>query len=128
MQGDLQVQLVELCERLVAATIEEQLEWNVGEKTAFTCTRRSGTILVRSVDGSGEHPFELAIFNTDGVKVESVISESVGEERSAPWNGAVANLYQAARRQALHADRLVADLLADLPPSQSTADGTPDSR
>jgi hypothetical protein len=110
-----QAQLVELCERLVTATIERQLEWEAGETTAFTCTRRSGTILVKSVDGSGEPPFELAIFNTDGVKVESVLSESAGEKWPASWNGAISNLYRAARRQALHADRLVADLLADLP-------------
>ena len=77
------------------------------------------------MDGSGEPPFELAIFNTNGVKVESVISESAGEERSATWNGAVANLYRAARRQALHADHVVADLLADLPPS--TVGGTAES-
>jgi hypothetical protein len=115
MRVDPQAQLIELCERLVAATVEQQLEWEAEEKTAFTCTRRSGTILVRSVDGSGEPPIELAIFNTDGVKVESVLSESAGEEGSASWNGAISNLYLAARREALHADRLVADLLADLP-------------
>jgi hypothetical protein len=117
MPGDLEPQLVELCERLLAATIEERLEWKVGEDATFTCTRRSGTILVKSVDGSGEPPFELAVFNTDGVKVESVIAELVSEERSAAWNGAVGNLYRSARRQALRADRLVADLLADLPPT-----------
>ena len=78
---------------------------------------------MRSLDGSGEPPFEFALFSTDGVKVESVISESAGEARSAPWNGAIATLYRAARRQALHADRLVADLLADLPASESTAGG-----
>lgn len=115
MRVDSQAQLVELCERLVAATLEQHLEWEAGETTAFTCTRRSGTILVKSVDGSGEPPFELAIFNTDGVKVESALSESAGEERSASWNGAISNLYRAARRRALHGDRLVADLLADLP-------------
>jgi hypothetical protein len=126
MQVDPQAQLVELCERLLAATIEQQLEWEAGEKTAFTCTRRSGTISVRSVDGSGESPFELAIFNTDGVKVESVIADSASEERSSPWDGAVGNLYRSARRQALHADRLVADLIAELPPSQRTPRRTAD--
>jgi hypothetical protein len=126
MQVDPQAQLVELCERLLAATIEQQLEWEPGEKTAFTCTRRSGTISVRSIDGDGESPFELAIFNTDGVKVESVIADSASEERSSPWDGAVGNLYRVARRQALHADRLVADLLADLPPLQRTPRRTAD--
>jgi hypothetical protein len=117
MRIDPQAQLVELCQRLVAATLEEQLEWTAGEQTAFTCTRRSGTIVVKSVDGSGEPPFELAIFNTDGVKVESVLSEPAGEEPSASWDGAISRLYRAARRQALQADRVVADLLAGLPPS-----------
>jgi hypothetical protein len=126
MQVDPQAQLVELCERLLAATIEQQLEWEPGEKTAFTCTRRSGTISVRSIDGDGESPFELTIFNTDGVKVESVIADSASEERSSPWDGAVGNLYRVARRQALHADRLVADLLADLPPLQRTPRRTAD--
>lgn len=115
MRVDPQAQLVELCERLVAATIEQQVEWEAEEKTAFSCTRRSGTILVKSVDGSGEPPFELAIFNTDGAKVESALSEWADEERSASWNGAISNLYRAARRQALHGDRLLADLLAELP-------------
>ena len=121
MRGDPQTGLVELCERLAAATIDGQLEWEAGEGTAFTCVRRSGTILVRSVNGDGEFPYELVILNTDGVKVEALVSEWSAEEEPAPWNGAVANLFRVARRQALHVDRLVADILADLPPTQSTA-------
>lgn len=121
MQGDPQTGLVELCERLAAATMDEQVEWEAGEETAFTCVRRSGTILVRSVNGDGEPPLELVILNTDSVKVESVVSEWSAEEEPAPWNGAVANLYRVARRQALHADRLVAELVAELPAVQSTA-------
>jgi hypothetical protein len=118
LRRDLQPELLALCERLVAATDEANVEWNVAEPNAFVCIRRSGSILVRSVDGSGAAPFELAIFNTDGLKVESVISGAAADEGNSSWNGAVASLYTTARHSALD-DELVGDIPADVPPSGS---------
>jgi hypothetical protein len=117
MQRDPRAELVDLCEQLTAATMDEQLEWKAEEEGAFTCVRRSGTILVRSVNGDGEAPFELVILNTDGVKVESLVSERSAEEELSSWNGAVAKLHRVARRQALNLDRLV----PDVPPVEKDA-------
>jgi hypothetical protein len=70
---------------------------------------------VRSRDGDGEEPFELDVFSAAKQKVETIGSEWTADEQPAPWNDAVARLYRAARRQALGVDRILEDLLAELP-------------
>lgn len=107
--------LVELCERLAAATLLGAVEWVAEEETAFVSKRRSGSVGIRSRDRDGEPPYQLDIFNRDGSKVESLLSEWTAEQEPAFWNKAVADLYRAARRQALGVDRLLDDLLAELP-------------
>jgi hypothetical protein len=115
MQPDPNIRLVELCERLAEATALGAVEWTAEEETAFVCKRRSGTVGIRSRDRDGEPPYELVIFNQRGAKVESLLSEWSAEQEPAFWNKAVADLYRAARRQALGVDKLVDDLLGELP-------------
>jgi hypothetical protein len=109
---------VELCERLAGATMLGEVEWTAEKQTAFACKRRSGTVGIRSRDRDGEPPYELVIFDPNGAKVETLLSEWSAEEEPALWNKALADLYRAARRKALGVDRLLDDLLAELPATQ----------
>lgn len=107
--------LIELIRRLKAATDAGQLEWAAVEDTAFVWTAAHGAVSVRSRDGDGEEPYELDVFSPERQKVETLASEWTTDEQAAPWNEAVARLYRAARRQALGVDRILEDLLRELP-------------
>ncbi len=107
--------LIELTGRLKAATDAGQLEWTAEEDTAFLWTAAHGAVGVRSRDGDGEEPYELDVFSAERRKVETLASEWTTDEQPAPWNEAVARLYRAARRHALGVDRILEDLLRELP-------------
>jgi hypothetical protein len=107
--------LIELTRRLKAATDAGQLEWAAVEDTTFLWTASHGAVGVRSRDGDGEEPYELDVFGAERQKVETLTSEWTADEQPAPWNEAVAHLYRAARRQALGVDRILEDLLRELP-------------
>ena len=107
--------LVELSRRLQVATDAGQLEWIADDNTTFVWTGSSGAVGIRSRDGDGEEPFELDVFGAAKQKVETIASEWTQDEQPAPWNDALARLYRAARRKALGVDRILEDLLAELP-------------
>ena len=115
MQSDTQARLVELCERLAIATVAGELEWTPQGETSFVCERLSVTFRVRSRDRNGEPPYELALFNSDRMKVEQLLSEWSYNKQPAFWNDDLAVLYAIARRQALGVTHLLDDLLAELP-------------
>ncbi len=107
--------LVELSRRLQVATDAGQLEWTAEDDTTFVWTGSRGAVGIRSRDGDGEEPFELDVFGAERQKVETIGSEWTQDEHPAPWNDALARLYRAARRKALGVDRILEDLLAELP-------------
>lgn len=119
--------LVELSKRLRAATDEGKLEWTAEEDTTFLWTSARGAVAVSSRDSDGEEPYELDVFSVAGQKVETLGSEWTADEQPAPWNDAVARLYRAARRQALGVDKILEDLLAELPRVSGEA-ATPSKR
>jgi hypothetical protein len=120
--------LVEVAKRLGAATDEGQVEWAAEDDTTFRWTGSSGAISVRSRDGDGEEPFELDVFSAAKQKVETLGSEWTEDEQPAPWNEALTRLYRAARRKALGVDRILDDLLAELPRAGDDAVSAPTSR
>lgn len=107
--------LVELSRRLSAATDAGQVEWTAEDDTSFLWSGSRGAVSVRSRDGDGEEPFEIDVYSAGKQKVETIGSEWTNDEQPAPWNDAVARLYRAARRQALGVDRILEDLLSELP-------------
>jgi hypothetical protein len=119
--------LVELSKRLRAATDEGQLEWTAEDDTSFVWTGSNGAVSVRSRDGDGEEPFELDVFSPTRQKVETLGSEWTEDERPAPWNEALTRLYRAARRKALGVDRILEDLLGELPRVRDDAVSAPTS-
>jgi hypothetical protein len=106
--------VIQLCEGLAEATNAGQLEWTAQEDTSFVYRGASGAVEIRSRDRDGEAPFELAIFNPQGGKVDVLLSAWSADEEPAVWNGPLFDLYQAARRRALGVDELINDLLAEV--------------
>jgi hypothetical protein len=118
MEASPYTRLVELCERLAAATTQGDADWAADEETSFVCRRRAGSVGIRSRDADGEPPYELIVYGPNGAKVENLLSEWNREEEPAFWNPALAELYRAARRNALGVDRILDDLFAELPPAR----------
>ena len=119
--------LVELCERLVAATAVGQVEWAARDDGTFVCSRQSATVVLFRFDGPGLDSHELALYNPRGVKVDSLCSHW-SHGTAASWNEALAVLYNTARRQALGVDSLLDALLTELPPPRDVTSGSPSAR
>jgi hypothetical protein len=117
MELDPYTRLIELCERLSGATLTGKVPWTAEEDTAFSCAQRSGSVAIRSRDRDGEAPYELVIYSPKGATVESLVSEWTTAEEPASWNAPLADLYRAARRQALGVDEILDALLDELPPA-----------
>ena len=107
--------IVILCRRLAEATAARDADWRVDGADTFLWEQSEGSVAIRSRDGDGEPPFELAIFNPGGQKVEERASALVDGDRPAPWNEALADLYRLARRRALRADDIIDALIEQIP-------------
>jgi hypothetical protein len=66
----------------------------------------------------GEPLYDLAIFDPNGVKVEDTPVRVVRRGGTRPLEPGLADLYRAARRNALGVDKLLDDRLAELPATQ----------
>ena len=119
--------LVELCERLAAATTVGQVEWAARDDTTFVCSRQSATLVLLRFDRAGLDSHELALYNPRGAKVDSLRSRW-SQGTAASWNEALAVLYDTARRQALGVDSLLDALLTELPPPRDVTTGAPSAR
>jgi hypothetical protein len=115
-EADLYGRLVELCDRLVVATTAGGAEWRDDKDDRFVLHRDAGTVAISSRDKDGEPPYELAIYNANGDKVETLTSEWLEDDQPARWNQALADVYRAGRRSALGADRIIDALMEELPP------------
>jgi hypothetical protein len=113
--------LADLAGRLAAATSARQAQWRFEGDEVFTWGTDQGSVKVASRDRDGEPPYELTVFNPANEKVDELTSELLADDRPAPWNEALVELYRVARRSALRADEIV-DALMDVLPTE-----TPDS-
>jgi hypothetical protein len=104
-----------LAERLNAATRANEVDWQLQQNDTFVWDRAEGSVSIGSRDADGEPPYELTIYNSEGVKVDQVTSELLANDEPAPWNHLLATLHRTARRKALRADELI-DTLIDLLP------------
>ena len=109
--------VIALCERLADATLRGATEWQHAVDDHFTWTRAEGRVVIGARDGDGQPPYEIAIFNPDGEKVEELASALADDESPADWNAPIAELYRAARRSALRADEIIEALMSALPTS-----------
>jgi hypothetical protein len=106
-------QLATLARRLIAATATGEAQWEGREPDCYRWASEDGSVRMSSRDRDGQPPYELAVFNTRDEKVDDLSSELIGDEPAA-WNRALAELYRAARRNALDADEIVETLIGAL--------------
>ena len=116
-------QLIELCERLVAATSARATEWKLDGEDRYLWERPEGRVAIGARDRDGEPPYELTIFNGEGSKVEELASALVNDDRPAEWNDALAELYRVARSSALHAGEIIDALMRALPTERKPGRG-----
>jgi hypothetical protein len=114
MKTDREGHLTMLGDRLAAATSSGATRWDVREPDVYAWKADHGAVTIASRDRDAEPPYELVVFNPAGEKVDELASELV-DDRPAPWNDALAELYRAARRSALRADDVIDALIGALP-------------
>jgi hypothetical protein len=125
MQTSLHSRVIDLCERLVEATLAGEAEWRGEGEDRFVWGHEAGSVLIAARDRDGMPPYELSVMNPMGEKVEELASALLEDDQPAPWNGPLAELYRAARRSGLHADDIIEALVAALP--SRTADQIDDA-
>jgi len=109
-----------LMRRLQIGTANNQILWEQQSDTAYLYARRSSSVWV-AADSDGTAPFKLQVYDGDGQVVdeyETVMRATEAEYRAA--NQELAELYKAARRQALRSDEVLDDLMQDLPPDPNS--------
>lgn len=106
--------VVVLCERLADATRAGTAKWRGEGEDTFLWEGEQGSVSVQSRDNDGEPPYQLVVFNANGVKVEELASQLVENDRPAEWNEPLAVLYRSARRSALNADEVIDALIEAL--------------
>jgi hypothetical protein len=121
-ERDLYSRLIELCNRIVAATAAAEVEWQDFNDDRFVLARNAGSVAISSRDKDGEPPYDLSIYNTNGELVESLLSEWLDDDQPARWNQPLADVYRAGRRSALGADRVIDALIQELPPVEDFED------
>lgn len=122
--GYSQRKMIDLVKRLIYATSKGDLQWEETDREhAYQAVVGSSTVLVASGDDDGVPPYEVAIFDDNGSRVDSIKSTyyrtsddaSSRHRTPAAWNSDLAELHERARRQAADIDRKVDELLDSLP-------------
>jgi hypothetical protein len=106
--------LILFCDRLSDATLSGAAEWRGEGDDHYKWKRAEGSVSIGARDSDGQPPYELAVFNGDGVKVEELVSALVDDD-PAEWNAPLAELYRVARRSALRANEIIDALMNTLP-------------
>ena len=113
--------LTTLARRLAAATSAREAKWKTGDDDVYIWTAKEGAVTIVSRDRDDEPPYELVVFTPNSERVDELTSALLEEDRPAPWNEALVELYRVARRSALGADDIIDALVAALP--STGADG-----
>lgn len=103
--------LWDLAEKLYERTRSNAIEWQTtNREDAFMYAGSGASVMIRSQDGDGVAPWQLAIFDDRGVEAEAISTYEQGEERRAM----LYDLYVLARRNALNINKLVDSLFKEL--------------
>lgn len=112
--------LTEFMESLCESTSGGRVKWQSEGPASFLLGLPSGSVRIRSVDGDGVFPYELTIFDQDGVSLESATTRTqrnpagTTQPLKSSLNSALRNLYDAARDSALNIDGLIEGILQDI--------------
>jgi hypothetical protein len=112
---------IALCDALVSATYARDIEWRSDGDDKYRWDHERGSVSIGSRDKDAQPPYELSIFNPESTRVEDLSSTLLENDTPAPWNEALAELYRAARRSALHADDVIEALIGALPSQPENA-------
>jgi hypothetical protein len=107
--------LTTLARRLAQATTVRSAHWTLDDEDVFTWAAEQGTVTIASRDRDNEPPYELSVYRPDRQKIDELSSALIDDDRPAPWNDALVELYWAARRSALGADDIIDALIEALP-------------
>ena len=108
--ADLPEQTKTLVDTLLTQTEEGRRAWEEGSaRTEFALVQTAGSVVILSVDGGGEAPFELRVLDPAGHLVEKHDTDDAGSEK-------LEALYSAARDSSARASAVVGNLLHELNP------------
>jgi|SRR5579872_5652117 len=107
-------QVQKLVDRLTELTAQGKVKWGeTADEQAFQASVQKFIVVVTAVNTySGDREYHLRVQDQHGKILEELGGDfgSLGGER---WN-VLQNLHEAARRQALHVDEALTDLLSSL--------------
>jgi hypothetical protein len=106
--------LTMLARRLTRATSARTARWQLGDDGVYVWTAKEGSVTVVSRDRDDDPPYELSVLTPNREKIDELSSALLEDDRPAPWNEALVELYRAARRSALGADDIIDALIEAL--------------
>lgn len=108
-----------LVNRLTYATNSGQIEWQDTDRPhAFQYVTTTASVIVATQDDDGAAPFTVELVDSSGAIVETLSTHESGHGgRMEPtqWEESVENLYHLARRSVHDVDRVVDEILGNLP-------------
>jgi hypothetical protein len=105
--------LLQLVDRLSYGTEQGYIKWEAVGETSFSYSTADAGITIESVDGDGQLPFAVRVFDGRGTLLESETSHDERGDGLRPRDSAaqLAGLYDVARRNALNIDPVLDALI-----------------
>jgi len=111
-------QIDKLVTKLTELTVKDKVEWKeTGNATTYLASVDKFVVTINKSGSEVYGGFSFQILDRTGRAIEGVIAPFVGREKSAEENSnweRLRDLYEIARRRALHSEKVVSDLLASL--------------
>lgn len=127
MPNAVQEKLANLAERLLEWTLEGRVSWQAThDEEAFAHVAPGGSVTIRTLDANGDFPHILELFDHDGAPVDKICSHRIPagvrsmsdrEWEPRPFAAVLAELWDAARAQALNIDAIVDSIIETIEPS-----------
>jgi hypothetical protein len=110
-------QIGKLVTKLTELTVKDKVEWKeTGNATTYLASVDKFVVTINRTGSEVNGGFSFQILDRTGRAVEGVTAH-IGREKSASENAnweRLRDLYEIARRRALHSEKVVSDLLASL--------------
>lgn len=113
--------LMELAGRLLSLTRQGKIHWSQGEASSYEYSTATSSVLVSNDDEDGRHPFTLEVYNDSGNVVDQLKTGYTATHMAYAWNDLIEELYTVARRDALDIDKVLDEILAQLPTDEDPA-------
>lgn len=111
-------QIDKLVTKLTELTVKDKVEWKeTGSATTYLASVDQFVVTINKSGSEVYGGFSIQILDRTGRAIDGVIAPYIGRERSVEENAnweRLRDLYEIARRRALHSEKVVSDLLASL--------------